>query len=101
MGSPAHILIVKKDIRAQIGKQPGDVINIRVMEDTEPRIVEIPADFKELLNQDKAVNAFFEKLSYTHQKEYVRWIEEAKKQTTRERRMKKAIENMKAGKKGV
>lgn len=101
MGSPAHILIVKKDIRAQIGKQSGDVVNIKIMEDTEPRVIEIPTDFKKLLSQKEAVNAFFEKLSYTHQKEYVNWIINAKKQETRERRMKKAIEMMEAGKKRV
>lgn len=99
MGTPDHILIIKKDIRAQIGKEPGDTVSIKLLEDTEPRTVEIPTDFKKLLNENEVVNAFFEKLSYTHQKEYVQWIEGARKQETRERRMKKAIEMMSKGKK--
>lgn len=101
MGSPEHILLIKKDIRAKIGKQPGDVVAVKLLEDTEPRIVEIPADFQALLAKNETVNAFFEKLSYTHKKEYVRWIEGAKKQETRERRKLKAVEMMEAGKKGI
>ena len=40
---------------------------------------------------------FFEKLSYTHRKEYCRWITEAKKEETRLRRLEKAIEMLKKG----
>jgi uncharacterized protein YdeI (YjbR/CyaY-like superfamily) len=40
---------------------------------------------------------FFEKLSYTHQKEYCRWIVEAKKEETRLRRLEKAIDLLKKG----
>jgi len=101
MGSPDHILIIKKDIRKQIQKEAGDVVAVKLMEDTEPRIVVVPDDFQELLNGDEGVNEFYKKLSYTHQKEYVNWITGAKRQETRERRMKKAIEMMRKGKKGV
>lgn len=99
MGTPHHILLVRKDIRAKIGKEPGDTVTIKLLEDTEPRIVEVPADFQQLLEENETVNAFFKKLSYTHQKEYVQWIEGAKKEETRERRMNKAIALMKEGKK--
>jgi uncharacterized protein YdeI (YjbR/CyaY-like superfamily) len=37
---------------------------------------------------------FFEKLSYTHRKEYCRWISEAKKEETRLKRLGKAIERL-------
>ena len=100
MGSPQHILIVRKDIRTQIGKQPGDVVKVSLVEDTQPRVVEVPENFQQLLNQDETVKQFFSKLSYTHQREYVEWITEAKKEETRERRMLKAIEMLKRGKKG-
>jgi uncharacterized protein YdeI (YjbR/CyaY-like superfamily) len=39
----------------------------------------------------------FEKLSYTHRKEYCRWITDAKKEETRLRRLTKAIEMLKKG----
>ena len=57
-----------------------------------PRIVEIPDDFGKLLDQNPEVKAYFEGLSFTHRKEYVRWIVEAKKQETKEKRLQKAIE---------
>jgi uncharacterized protein YdeI (YjbR/CyaY-like superfamily) len=39
----------------------------------------------------------FEKLSYTHRKQYCRWITEAKKEETRLKRLGKAIEMLKKG----
>jgi uncharacterized protein YdeI (YjbR/CyaY-like superfamily) len=39
---------------------------------------------------------FFDSLSYTHRKEYCRWITEAKKEETRARHLEKAIEMLKA-----
>ena len=100
MGSPDHILLIRKDIREKINKTAGDIVNIEVEEDTTPRVVKVPSDFQKLLKDNPNENAFFKKLSYTHQKEYVQWIEEAKREETRTRRMKKAIEMMKEGKKG-
>ena len=32
MGTPGHILGVRRDIRAKIGKQPGDVVSVTVQE---------------------------------------------------------------------
>ena len=98
---PEHILLVRKDIRAQIGKQPGDRVEVTLEEDTTPRIVVVPEDLKAAMGDSPELVTFFEQLSYTHQKEYVQWIEGAKKQETRLRRIQKAIEMMQAGKKGV
>jgi len=99
MGSPDHILIIRKYIREKLEKGVGDVVAITLQEDLAPRVVEVPSDFKKLLNKEKTVKAFFEKLAYTHQREYVNWIIEAKKPETRTRRMIKAIDMMKDGKK--
>jgi uncharacterized protein YdeI (YjbR/CyaY-like superfamily) len=52
---------------------------IEVEEDTEPRQVEIPQDLKDAIEDHPQALAFFMRLSYTHQKEYVRWIEEARR----------------------
>ena len=74
MGSPDHFLIIRKDIRAQIGKQAGDEVAVTVELDTEPRVVELPEDFAEALKPYPEARAFFDGLSYTHRKEYARWI---------------------------
>ena len=101
MGSEHHILGVLKDIREQIGKSFGDEVTITIEPDTEPRLIEIPKDLMKELKKDKEAKAFFDKLSYTHQKEYVRWVEEAKKEETRQNRIVKTIEMLKKGKRGV
>ncbi|MEE9586381.1 MAG: YdeI/OmpD-associated family protein [Nitrososphaerales archaeon] len=59
--------------------------------DTAPRKVEVPADLLEALAQAKEVKGAFERLSYTHQKEYVSWIEDAKRPETREQRIRKTL----------
>ena len=99
MGGPHHILIVRKDIREKIGKSIGDEIEISVEEDTKPRIVELPPDLQQALARDPEAEAGFEQLSYTHQKEYVQWIQEAKREQTRQNRMDQTIARLKQKKK--
>jgi hypothetical protein len=95
MGSENHLLLVLKGIREQIGKTFGDEIQVSVELDTDERVIEIPKDLLKELKKDKEAKSFFEKLSYTHQKEYARWIEEAKKEETRQNRIAKTIEMLK------
>ncbi|HUE97614.1 MAG TPA: YdeI/OmpD-associated family protein [Anaerolineales bacterium] len=99
MGTEYHILIVLKEIREKIGKTFGDEVTITVEPDTEPRVIEVPAELKRAFKTEKTAKAFFEKLSYTHQREYVLWINEAKKEETRLNRIVKAIDMLKKGKK--
>ena len=101
MGTECHVLIILKGIREQIGKTFGDEVTISVEPDTEPRLIEIPPDLARELKEDKEAKAFFDKLSYTHQKEYVTWINEAKKQETRQNRILKTLEMLKKGQRGV
>jgi bacteriocin resistance YdeI/OmpD-like protein/uncharacterized protein DUF1905 len=101
MGSECHMLGVLKDLRERIVKTFGDEITVTLEPDTEPRVIEIPKDLMKELKKDKEAKTFFDKLSYTHQKEYVRWVEEAKKEETRQNRILKTIEMLKKGKRGV
>lgn len=100
MGGPAHILIVLKEIRERIGKQPGDEVEVSLAEDLEPRVIEVPPDLASALQADAEARKFYDALSYTHRKEYVRWIEEAKREQTRVDRVARTVEMLKAGKKG-
>jgi hypothetical protein len=94
MGGSSHLLPVLKEIREKIGKSIGDEIEVEVEEDTEPRLVEIPQDLKDALEDHPQALAFFMRLSYTHQKEYVRWIEEARRAQTRQSRVAQTVENL-------
>ena len=93
-GHPQHMLAVLKAIREQTGKGPGDTIEVVVWRDEEVRTLEVPAQFEKLMKK-QGLLPFFEKLSYTHRKEYCRWIAEAKKQETRLQRLTKASEMLK------
>ena len=55
----------------------------------------VPADLQQLLQKDPQAHRFFAALSYTHQKEYVQWITEAKKPETRQRRLDKTLQMLK------
>ena len=90
------MLGVLKGIREQIGKGPGDMIEVVVWKDEEERTVEVPDEFKRQMKEEGLL-AGFEKLSYTHRKEYCRWITEAKKKETRLARMAKAVEMLRRG----
>ena len=95
MGSENHILIILKSIREQVGKTFGDEIKVSVEADVEERVAAVPAELKRVFKSDKEAKSAFEKLSYSHQKEYVKWIEEAKKAETRARRVEQAIQLLK------
>jgi hypothetical protein len=99
MGGGCHRLGVLKALREKIGKGEGDKVRVVLERDTEERVVEVPEDFQKALNKNKAAKAVFEKFAFSHQKEYVRWIEEAKKAETRTARIEKAMEMIAEGKK--
>lgn len=95
-GKPQHMLGILKSVREQIGKGPGDKVKVELWKDEAVRTVEIPDDFAGLLKKEKLLPVF-EKLSYTHRKEYVRWITEAKKAETRTARLSKSIAMLRKG----
>jgi len=99
MGGPDHILVVLKEIREKIGKTFGDEVKIEVEEDTRPREVIVPQDLKTALQNNPEVAKFYSQLAYTYRKEYVQWIEGAKREETRKRRLEKTIELLVQGKK--
>lgn len=92
MGSENHILIILKGIREQVGKTFGDEIKVSVEADAEARVLTVPAELKRVFKSDKEAKSAFEKLSYSHQKEYITWINDAKKAETRMRRISKTVE---------
>jgi uncharacterized protein YdeI (YjbR/CyaY-like superfamily) len=92
-GNPQHMLGVLKAIRKQTGKGLGDTIEVVVWRDEEVRTIEVPAQFKAFMKKKELLSSF-EKLSYSHRKEYCRWITETKKEETRLKRLDKAIERL-------
>lgn len=91
MGGPAHMLLVRKDVREKIGKGPGDEVRVTVQEDDQPRVVAVPPDLQAALEGEPEARGFFERLSYSHRREYVEWILDAKRDQTRVARIEKAV----------
>lgn len=92
MGHPCHIIGLNKEVRAAINKNVGDTVDVVIVEDKDERTVEIPADLNMAFEGSPEAKAMFEKLSFTHRKEYVAWITSAKKQETRDARILKCVE---------
>lgn len=66
--------------------------------DFEKRLVKAPVELDRLFTTHEEAKEFFTSLSFTNQKEYVTWIEGAKKEETRKRRLETALEKLLAGK---
>ena len=65
--------------------------------DDAPREVDVPPELAAVLERDREAAEAFEKLSYTHRREYARWIAEAKRAETKERRLTKAAKMLRGG----
>ncbi|MDT5061617.1 MAG: hypothetical protein QOH63_2076 [Acidobacteriota bacterium] len=99
MGGGCHFMAVNKATREGAKAKAGDTISVQMERDEEPRVITPPQDLARALKASKQAQAAWEKLSYTHQKEHAKAIEEAKKPETRVRRIEKAIAQLEAGKK--
>ncbi len=91
MGTGCHVLIIVKAIRQQIGKQPGDTVHVTVERDEEPRQLELPEELQSGFAQNPGAQEFFETLSFSRQREFVLWINDAKRAETRQQRIEKTI----------
>lgn len=98
-GDGTHYLVVGKGIRDQVGAAHGDKVLVTIELDTAERHVDIPEDLEREFASHPAVRAVFEKLPYSHQKEYVNWVLSAKQEATRQRRVEKALTLLSLGKK--
>jgi uncharacterized protein YdeI (YjbR/CyaY-like superfamily) len=63
-----------------------------------PKELVVPPDLRAALKKNKKAAATFDGFSYSHKKEYVEWITEAKQEATRERRIATTIEWLSEGK---
>jgi uncharacterized protein YdeI (YjbR/CyaY-like superfamily) len=82
--------------REGAGVAAGQHITVDIEPDTAPREVTMPDDLA--VAMDDAARAAYDGLSYTHRKEWVRWVEEAKKPETRVSRIDKTVAGLREGK---
>jgi hypothetical protein len=84
--------------RAAAGVTAGQEVDVTVEADTADREVEVPGDLAAVLADDPVAREFFDGLAYSHRKEWVRWIEDAKKPETRVQRVRATLDGLREGK---
>jgi hypothetical protein len=84
-----------RQVREAAGIGPGDRLELEIALDDQPRTVDVPADLASAL--DPETREAFDALSFTHRREYVEWIEGAKRDETRRRRVARAVEMLRDG----
>lgn len=92
-----YLLPLSAENRTAAGVAAGDRVEVDVELDTSPRTVDLPADLAAALDADPDVRSRFDALPYTHRKEHVRAVEEAKAEATRARRVDKVVAALQHG----
>jgi hypothetical protein len=96
-GGVGHV-VVNREVKAATGVDAPDRVRVEMELDTEPRTVSVPADLRDALRADDTVWKSFSTLSFSHRREYVEWVEEAKRPETRARRIAGTVERVAQGK---
>ncbi len=85
-------VVVNRAVKAATGVDAPDRVRVEMELDTQPRTVDVPLDLLDALGTAPEAYRAFLHLSYSHQREYVQWVEEAKRPETRERRIRGTVE---------
>jgi hypothetical protein len=92
-----YLLPLSAENRTAAGVAAGDEVDVDVELDDQPRELAVPEDLVAALAGDDAARAEFERLSYSHRQRHVLAIEGAKAPETRARRVAKAVEMLREG----
>jgi len=91
------LLGLNKEVRRGAGVQAGDAVDVTIELDVAPREAGVPEALAAALAADPHARELFERMAFTHRKEYARWVAEAKREQTRQRRVRQALEMIRAG----
>jgi len=92
-----YFLGFRREIREAAGFGDGDRLSVVLELDDEPRTVELPAELEAVLAADSEARAAFDRLSYTHRREYAEWVSGAKRGETRRARMERTAAMLRDG----
>lgn len=91
-----NLIGFSKAVRADLGVEIDQEVDAVIRLDTAERTVDVPAALTEALDADPALRAAFDALSPSARKEHARAVAEAKQPATRERRIAKIVEGLRA-----
>lgn len=86
-----------KKLRADLGVEIGDVLDMVIVLDAAPREITVPPALATAFAADTAAKAAFDVLAPSHRKEFARWINEAKRDETRKARVEQALQMLSEG----
>jgi Bacteriocin-protection, YdeI or OmpD-Associated/Domain of unknown function (DUF1905) len=92
-----NLLGFSKQLRVDLGVEIGQSIDIVITLDTEPRTVQVPRALADAFLDDAEAKAAFDQLAPSHQKEFARWIEEAKRAETTRLRVEQSLQMLREG----
>ena len=92
------LLGLNREVRQGAGVEAGDLVDVVLEPDAAPRDVEVPEVLAAALATDPKAKAAFDAMAFTHRKEYARWVAEAKREETRQRRVQQALGMIRSGK---
>lgn len=93
-GDGTHYMVVSKSLREAAGISRGDRIHVAIGPDTEERHIEVPEVIRIVFQENEDAGRTFEKLSYTRRKEFVDNIVNAKKESTRGKRIAQMMQEI-------
>jgi hypothetical protein len=93
----AYMVGVNADHRAAAGVKGGDEVDVEIELDTAPRTVDVPQDLAAALDAEPAARKTFDALSNSNKSWHVYQVSGAKTDETRQRRIAKSVEVLKAG----
>jgi hypothetical protein len=89
-----YYLPVNRANREAAGVAAGDAVTVELESDDAPRTVAVPDDLAAALDQAAGARAAFDAMAFSHRREWVEWVTEAKRPETRERRIRGVVEQV-------
>lgn len=93
MGESNFIMAINAEMRKGLKKMKGEKITVNIEEDKDE--LKISFDFLECLKEDKEAKKFFEALPKSHRNYLSKWIESAKTESTKAKRIAQSINGFK------
>jgi hypothetical protein len=90
-GSGSHFMMLNKAVREGAKAETGDTVTVTMELDAKARTITVPKDLRATLSRLPALQSLFSAISYSHKKEYIDWIAEAKRPETRKARVEKTL----------
>lgn len=92
-----NLLGFSKKLRSELGIEIGQSIDVVITHDAHPRTVELPQALADALAGDVATRTAFDALAPSHQKEFARWVDEAKREQTTRSRVEQTLQMVREG----